>query len=568
MRPDPRRLCLLLLLAFLCRAGFAHPMGNFSIDRYPRPTLPPNHIKLHHLLNLAEIPAYTTATHPPVLSRESGPIRQTSLAPGQHNTTANAAQPSQPMASPAHQLSAARVEQPRPLRANQRQTPHDRFTELITAQHLDPWFLFTATVIALSLGALHASEPGRGKTVVAAYLVGSRATARHAVLPGLIVTLSYTAGVFALGAVTLFASRYLVPEQLHPWLGLLSGLTIAGLGVYMLLRRLAGTATDHSHLPGQSAHFHLPFRPFPSRSSQTILQPDGPLTRRWLPILSSTFITVLGLAVALQSIAATHLTRRLVAGFLSKERLGPILFLTGLGLVLGMRHSTDADHVVAISTIVSKQRSIRNAAFIGSVWGLGHTIMIFAVGALIILAGIKIPPRVGLAMEFTVALMLILLGSLNLTGVTQKLMARYTPTARDISLDILARNNPAASPRAGQSPIQRFGLVQCVRPLIIGLVHGLAGSAAVALLVLSTIHNPVWATLYLLIFGFGTVIGMMIMTAAIAVPLTYAGERFSNMSRYFGITSGVISMCFGLFLVYQLGFVGGLFTSHPHWTPQ
>ena len=119
-----------------------------------------------------------------------------------------------------------------------------------------------------------------------------------------------------------------------------------------------------------------------------------------------------------------------------------------------------------------------------------------------------------------------------------------------------------------QNSIGRFGLYQCVRPLAIGLVHGLAGSAAVALLVLSTIHNPVWATVYLLIFGAGTMIGMMCMTAAIALPLAYAGDRFSVLSRYLGVASGMVSLCFGSFLVYQLGFVGGLFTSHPQWTPR
>jgi sulfite exporter TauE/SafE len=107
-----------------------------------------------------------------------------------------------------------------------------------------------------------------------------------------------------------------------------------------------------------------------------------------------------------------------------------------------------------------------------------------------------------------------------------------------------------------------------VRPLVVGIVHGLAGSAAVALLVLSTIHSPVWATVYLLIFGAGTMVGMMCMTAVMAVPLAYAGNRFSSVSRVFSVASGVVSVCFGFFLVYQLGFLGGLFTSHPQWTPR
>jgi ABC-type nickel/cobalt efflux system permease component RcnA len=527
------------------------------------------------------------------------------------------------------------------LQANQQQTPRSKFTELIQAEHLSAWFLFTAALIAIGLGGLHALEPGHGKTIVAAYLVGSKGTARHAMLLGIIVTASHTAGVFALGAITLYASRYIVPEQLYPWLGALSGITIAGLGCYMLLRRLTGTATDHSHTPGE-AHGHWMFwkraagknaesTPASTNpvSAQTVsltqlftlgitggiipcpaalivllsafalhriglgfflivafsiglaavlisfgmamvyarrfmsrLQVDGPLTRRWLPVASTGFITVLGLILAVQSLSTVHFATNLI----SRERLGPALFVIGLGLILGMRHSTDADHVVAISTIVSKQRSIRNAAFIGSVWGLGHTITIFIVGALIILFGVEIPPRLGLSMEFSVALMLILLGVLNLTGILQKVTSYFTPAS--------AGRVVASGPRGTrmerwlEQSVGRFGLYQCLRPLVIGLVHGLAGSAAVALLVLSTIHNPAWATVYLLIFGIGTMIGMMCMTAAIAVPLTFAGDRFGKLSKYLGAASGMVSLCFGSFLVYQLGFLGGLFTSHPQWTPR
>jgi high-affinity nickel-transport protein len=202
---------------------------------------------------------------------------------------------------------------------------------------------------------------------------------------------------------------------------------------------------------------------------------------------------------------------------------------------------------------------------------MGHTITIFVVGSLIILFGVVIPPRVGLSMEFSVAIMLILLGVLNLTGVMQKVTAYFTPAAiasLNLAENATSHSVEIATGRLYQNSVGRFGLYQCVRPLVIGLVHGLAGSAAVALLVLSTIHNPVWATVYLLIFGAGTMIGMMCMTAAIAVPLAYAGDRFSMLSRYLGVASGMASLCFGSFLVYQLGFVGGLFTSHPQWIPQ
>ena len=133
-------------------------------------------------------------------------------------------------------------------------------------------------------------------------------------------------------------------------------------------------------------------------------------------------------------------------------------------------------------------------------------------------------------------------------------------------LDYLAPSAEAAAPAsAGRLP---SGFFQGLRPLAIGVVHGLAGSAAVALLVLSTIHKPLWAIVYLVIFGGGTMLGMMCMTMAMSMPLAYAGDRLPKLSRYLTTASGVVSVCFGSFLVYQLGFIGGLFTSHPHWTPQ
>jgi sulfite exporter TauE/SafE len=116
--------------------------------------------------------------------------------------------------------------------------------------------------------------------------------------------------------------------------------------------------------------------------------------------------------------------------------------------------------------------------------------------------------------------------------------------------------------------IGKLGLYQTIRPLVVGLVHGLAGSAAVALLVLSTIKSPLWSTAYLLVFGFGTMVGMMLMTAAISIPLVYTGKKFSKINRQLTAISGLASMAFGIFLVYHIGFVDGLFTAQAHWIPQ
>ena len=144
-----------------------------------------------------------------------------------------------------------------PLRANQQSTPKNRFTELMTTKQFSIWFLVVAAAIAAGLGAMHALEPGHGKTIVAAYLVGSKGTAYHAFLLGLIVTVSHTASVYALGFVTLYASKYIVPEQLYPWLGAISGLLIAAVGSYLFLQRYVGNEVGHSHGPGGHHHHGL-----------------------------------------------------------------------------------------------------------------------------------------------------------------------------------------------------------------------------------------------------------------------------------------------------------------------
>lgn len=262
-----------------------------------------------------------------------------------------------------------------------------------------------------------------------------------------------------------------------------------------------------------------------------------------------------------------------------------LLGIIALGFFLGMRHATDPDHVIAVSTIVTRERSLRHASLIGILWGLGHTLTIVMVGAAIILFSVVIPPRLGLAMELSVGLMLVLLGLMNLSGFTRWMTENLTPgglihSHPHVHGDYVHSHPHGHAPgthghREDQTPqgwLDRtfggLGLYQAVRPLIVGVVHGLAGSAAVALLVLTAIRNPVWAIAYLVVFGVGTIAGMMLITAAIAAPLVFGGDRFGGLTRYFATASGLISLGFGLFLVYQIGFVQGLFSVHPHWTPR
>lgn len=143
--------------------------------------------------------------------------------------------------------------------ANVQGTPRSAFTELIAAPRVSLGIAFLAALISAGLGALHALEPGHGKTIVAAYLVGAKGTAKHALLLGSIVTATHTAGVYLLGAVTLYAQRYIVPEKLYPIFGVLSGILIVGMGSYLLLQRLVGADLLHVHEDGQASHRHFGF---------------------------------------------------------------------------------------------------------------------------------------------------------------------------------------------------------------------------------------------------------------------------------------------------------------------
>jgi high-affinity nickel permease len=264
-----------------------------------------------------------------------------------------------------------------------------------------------------------------------------------------------------------------------------------------------------------------------------------------------------------------------------------LLSILAVGFFLGMRHATDPDHVIAVSTIVTNQRSSARAALIGAFWGLGHTLTIFVVGAGIILFNLVIPVRLGLSMELCVAVMLIILGVANVAGFLRSMPESIESREGETIVhshphshgDFVHSHPHAHQPDAHSHPegsavtwldraFGKTGVYQYLRPFVVGVVHGLAGSAAVALLVLTTIRNVRWAIAYLLIFGVGTIAGMMLITLSIASALTLAGRGRQSFAHRLALASGLLSLAFGLFVAYQICFVHGLFTTHAQWTPQ
>jgi hypothetical protein len=210
-----------------------------------------------------------------------------------------------------------------------------------------------------------------------------------------------------------------------------------------------------------------------------------------------------------------------------------VTFLPALvfGFILGMRHATDADHIAAIGTIVAGGRSARTAAGIGAAWGLGHSLSVLLVGGALVLFRLPMPLRLALALEFLAALMLIGLGVRSLLA-----------------------HRPIAS-------------VSAARPLLIGVVHGLAGSAVLALLVLGTTTTASAGALYLVCFCIGTVAGMALITALLSLPTRLGASRALSLDRGVRVVAGVASVAIGLAMAHRVGVRDGLFAATPTFSP-
>src|SRR3990172_2658161 len=207
-----------------------------------------------------------------------------------------------------------------------------------------------------------------------------------------------------------------------------------------------------------------------------------------------------------------------------------------LGLILGIKHALDADHVIAVSTIVSEHHSLKWASLIGAFWGLGHTTTLFVVGLFVIGLRLTIPPRLALGLEFLVAVMLVILGGSILW--------------RSFRVEKLHLHAHAHNP-------QPFTSMR--KPFLVGMVHGLAGSAALMLLVLTTIPSVLAGLAYILIFGFGSVGGMLLLSSMIGLPFVLTAQRFSLANGWIRLLAGAASVVFGLFLGWGVGFQQGLF---------
>lgn len=223
----------------------------------------------------------------------------------------------------------------------------------------------------------------------------------------------------------------------------------------------------------------------------------------------------------------------------------------GLGFILGLKHALDPDHLVAISTIVGEQRSVKRSSLVGMFWGLGHTASLLIAGVAIILLKLQISETLALWMEFAVALMLILLGAKALGRALRGWKMHVHMHTHDGQRHIhLHLHRPGEDQAHEHRHLLGFG----ARPFFIGMVHGLAGSAGLMLLVLATIPSAIAGLVYVGVFGLGSVGGMLIMSSLMSLPFILSSKRFSAVSEGLQLVVGLLSFAFGLFLIWQYGF--------------
>jgi ABC-type nickel/cobalt efflux system permease component RcnA len=237
-----------------------------------------------------------------------------------------------------------------------------------------------------------------------------------------------------------------------------------------------------------------------------------------------------------------------------------VFALLGLGLVFGLKHATEVDHVVAVSTIVSEHRSVFRSALVGGLWGAGHTAALVIVGVVVLVFRVAIPTLVANWLELGVGLMIIVLGSTAVLGVLRKRAKVHLHRhSHDGQSHVHVHFHERGTQHEGAGSSHSHAISQIgFKPIFVGAMHGLAGSAALTLLVLTQIQSVSLGLLYLGVFGIGSTLGMLLMSALIGVPFALSARRISSLNFGLQTIAGALSIAFGLWYAYEAGIANNL----------
>ena len=225
------------------------------------------------------------------------------------------------------------------------------------------------------------------------------------------------------------------------------------------------------------------------------------------------------------------------------------LALLGFGFVLGLRHALEADHLAAVSTIVSTRRNVRGASLVGALWGLGHTVALLLVALAVVGLHAEIPPRLAASLELGVSAMLIGLGLNVLWTLRRGGQLHHHAHTHGRHLHVHPHLHAGAAPAAdGHHQVSSMR-----RPFLVGLVHGLAGSAALMLVVAASIPSPAMALAYVAVFGIGSVGGMTAMSAMVGAPLAMVTARFARAETALRAGAAVASVSIGVLVAWEIG---------------
>ncbi len=244
------------------------------------------------------------------------------------------------------------------------------------------------------------------------------------------------------------------------------------------------------------------------------------------------------------------------------ENLGTLssFAILGIGLLFGLKHATEVDHIVAVSTIVSQHKNVFRSAVVGALWGLGHTASLFVVGVIVLTLRIAIPQTVSTGLELCVALMIIGLGFAALRRALQKgsevHVHKHTHDGLSHAHVHFHEDDTKHHVKSRKDHSHRISGVG-LKPVVIGTMHGLAGSGALTLLILTQIQSIWIGLLYLLNFGLGSIVGMLLMSGLIGLPFALTSKNLITVHHRLQTVAAVVSICFGIWYAYQTG--GGLF---------